>query len=578
MNTVNLNLARKWRSKNFDQIVGQDLSVKILKNSLYLNQFFPVYLFAGQRGCGKTSMARIFAAAVNCAVLPEFQKNPKQFTVPCLTCESCVAIASGRHPDFIEIDAASYTGVDNVRQIVDAASLLPVMGRKKIYLIDEAHMLSKAAFNAFLKILEEPPMGVLFILATTDSQKIIETVRSRCFQLFFKPIEQDKIVQHLKQVCIAENIRYDEQGLNLIIDQAEGSMRDALNILEQVRFSTGVISASTVRNTLGHIDDEFLLQAMKLMFEGNAPELISFLNEKKFNRYSPMIIFKRLVELFRIGMWIKQGVTLTDAVITNAVFKQLIKKVSWQQWYDCLELFYANEMLLVKTGSQHIFLEMILLQVCQKNSRNNNSGSAPLAQQAAVEAVAEDTVTDEDDDVDEDEDDAPSDEEDANPVGQWQQFLSSVATLNDPLLHSIFKQGEVIQLKEGALEVTFPKELVFFQEWLSDTKVQWFAHLQHCYKEIKDFKPIFNGKTVAIKQPIVPAPKAVAVPQEKNGIPAAAPKSVPSRFAPSAFANRKKPALPIGDTIDVSNADTWRKSALLLAYFPGTITEIKERV
>src|SRR5579871_3248756 len=176
--TANLNLARKWRSKDFDHIIGQDVAVKMLKNSLYLGQLFPVYLFSGQRGCGKTSTARIFAMAVNCTSLSAFQKNPKTTAIPCLVCDSCVAMATGKHPDFIEIDAASHTGVDTIRTIIDASQLLPLMGSKKIYLIDEAHMLSKSSCNALLKILEEPPCSVLFMLATTDPQKIIETVRS----------------------------------------------------------------------------------------------------------------------------------------------------------------------------------------------------------------------------------------------------------------------------------------------------------------------------------------------------------------------------------------------------------------
>ena len=185
MNEIQLNLTRKWRAQYFDQIIGQDLSVKMLKNSLYRGHFFLFICFAGQRGTGKTSMARVFAAAINCQVLPLFQKDPKSNIMPCMQCASCLAMHAGKHPDFIEIDAASHTGVDNVRQIIDSAAFLPLMGQKKIYLIDEAHMLSKAAFNAFLKILEEPPMSALFILATTDPQKIIDTVRSRCFQVCF---------------------------------------------------------------------------------------------------------------------------------------------------------------------------------------------------------------------------------------------------------------------------------------------------------------------------------------------------------------------------------------------------------
>ena len=171
--TQQLNLARKWRSKNFDQIIGQDLTIRALKNSLFLNHLFPVYLFSGQRGCGKTTTARVFTAAINCQNLENFRKEPREFKLPCLECQSCCLMASGKHPDFIEIDAASHTGVDNVRNIIEAAALLPVIGRKRIYLIDEAHMLSKAAFNAFLKILEEPPKSALFILATTDPGKIL---------------------------------------------------------------------------------------------------------------------------------------------------------------------------------------------------------------------------------------------------------------------------------------------------------------------------------------------------------------------------------------------------------------------
>ena len=171
------------------KLVGQPLVVRLVKNSLYRNLIFPVYLLIRYSWLWKTSVARIFAAALNCDALEQFQKNPQNQQLPCLACASCQAMQAMNHPDFIEIDAASHTGVDNVRAIIDAASFVPVLGKKKIYLIDEAHMLSKAAFNAFLKILEEPPISVVFMLATTDPHKILETVTSRCFQLFFEPIE-----------------------------------------------------------------------------------------------------------------------------------------------------------------------------------------------------------------------------------------------------------------------------------------------------------------------------------------------------------------------------------------------------
>ena len=204
----NLNLARKWRPENFDQIIGQDIPIRMLKNGLYLKKFFPVYLFAGQRGCGKTTSARVFGAAINCENLELFQKNPKENSLPCLKCNSCQSMLQANHPDFIEIDAASHTGVENVRNILEACSYMPIFGRKKIYLIDEAHMLSKAAFNAFLKILEEPPSSVLFILATTELQKFPQTVLSRCFQIAFKAVDNNSIKKRLKrgQSQIAYNL------------------------------------------------------------------------------------------------------------------------------------------------------------------------------------------------------------------------------------------------------------------------------------------------------------------------------------------------------------------------------------
>src|SRR4029079_7469323 len=145
--------------------------------------------------------------------LDAFAQRPQGMTFPCGLCISCEAMKQGKHPDFIEIDAASHTGVDNVRHIIEATSFLPQIGRKKIYLIDEAHMLSKAAFNAFLKILEEPPASVIFILATTDAQKIIDTVKSRCFQLFFTPIDETSLSNHLAAICKAENIQFESSGL-----------------------------------------------------------------------------------------------------------------------------------------------------------------------------------------------------------------------------------------------------------------------------------------------------------------------------------------------------------------------------
>jgi DNA polymerase-3 subunit gamma/tau len=279
---TNLNLARKLRPQTFDTIIGQDISVRMLKNGLYLRKFFPVYLFAGQRGCGKTSTARVFATAINCHTLELFQQKPTQYPVPCLTCDSCHAMLHSQHPDFIEIDAASNTGVDNVRQIIETASYIPLSGRKKIYLIDEAHMLSKAAFNAFLKILEEPPVTVHFILATTELQKIPETVLSRCFQLTFNAINHDSLKTYLLKVCETENVRIDNAALDVLIDETDGSARDALNLLEQVRFSTDYVTIEALLMILGKVSTNVMVTLFEHIVDNKPQQVLQHLRSVDF--------------------------------------------------------------------------------------------------------------------------------------------------------------------------------------------------------------------------------------------------------------------------------------------------------
>ena len=307
---MQLNLARAWRSKHFDELVGQPLVIRLVKNSLYRNLIFPVYLLSGMRGCGKTSVARLFAAALNCQALETFQKDPQNQQLPCLVCTSCLAMQKMNHPDFIEIDAASHTGVDNVRSIIDTASFVPVMGRKKIYLIDEAHMLSKAAFNAFLKILEEPPLSVVFMLATTDPHKILGTVTSRCFQLFFDPIDISSVAKHLAAICAQENIAFEEAALALIAQETEGSMRDALNMVERIRIAYPSITVTAVTELLGTIDNERLIQLLQAVVQNSPAQVITLLKNYELHTYNPLTFWKSFVELIRHAVWIKTGVAM----------------------------------------------------------------------------------------------------------------------------------------------------------------------------------------------------------------------------------------------------------------------------
>lgn len=358
-----LNLTRKWRSKKFKEIIGQDLVIKILQNSLYKKTFFPVYLFSGQRGCGKTTTARVFAAAANCKHLEEFQQNPKLYPIPCGSCHSCVAMTHMRHPDFVEIDAASYTGVDNVRNIIDTSSFLPTLSHKKIYLIDEVHMLSKAAFNAFLKILEEPPKFVIFILATTEIHKIPETVKSRCFQLFFNPVQTSVIVQHLQNICDQERITYELSALELIAQACEGSLRDAINLLEQARFAGDSVNKEAIRAALGYLDDQYIYDIVCAILERKEEDLLRSIHKLQNLSLAIDYFVKRLQEFAYDIMLLKYGIKQKFFMEMPDSVKSTLENIDISDVIHCFYELTSLDEVLAKTGKKQLVLETQLLSM-----------------------------------------------------------------------------------------------------------------------------------------------------------------------------------------------------------------------
>ena len=248
-------LARKYRPSNFSEVVGQEHILRALENSIEHNKLHQAYIFSGTRGVGKTTIARVFAKCLNC------QNGEMPQLVPCDQCSACLEIKAGRHIEFLEVDAASRTGVDDMRELLESVQYKPANARFKIYLIDEVHMLSKSSFNALLKTLEEPPPHVIFLMATTEVEKVPKTVLSRCLQLNLKVIPETQIYDHLESLLKLESIKYDEESIRLIANSAKGSIRDGLTLLDQaIAHGNGLLDAEEVKALLGTIDESYIIE------------------------------------------------------------------------------------------------------------------------------------------------------------------------------------------------------------------------------------------------------------------------------------------------------------------------------
>ena len=277
-------LARKWRPKSFSEVSGQDHVVKAIQNSLKQNKVHHALLFTGTRGVGKTTIARLFAKSLNCdtGITPE----------PCGKCESCVSIDEGNFMDLIEVDAASQRGIDDTRDLLENTQYTPTVGRYKVYLIDEVHQLTKEAFNALLKTLEEPPEHMKFLLATTESEKIPITVLSRCLKFNLKKISEEQITQRMKEILDAEKIKYEEGALSIISKSADGSMRDALSLLDQaLAYEDYELSENNVIDMLGLIDNKYALSIVQSILNQDSELLKEQLDglDSKYPNYNDVL-------------------------------------------------------------------------------------------------------------------------------------------------------------------------------------------------------------------------------------------------------------------------------------------------
>ena len=303
-------LARKYRPRNFRELIGQDAMVQTLGNAIRRGRLAHAFLMTGVRGVGKTSTARLIAKALNC-IGPDGQGGP---TIdPCGVCEPCVAIAEGRHIDVIEMDAASHTGVDDVREIIEAVRYAAVSARYKVYIIDEVHMLSKNAFNALLKTLEEPPAHVKFLFATTEVNKVPVTVLSRCQRFDLRRIPAEMLAAHFAHVVAAEHVAAEPDALSLIAQAAEGSARDGLSILDQAiahaEMGEGapLITAAQVREMLGLSDRGSVRRLLGLLLEGETGPLLAAVRDQYALGVEPLALMRGLLELVHAVTLVKAG-------------------------------------------------------------------------------------------------------------------------------------------------------------------------------------------------------------------------------------------------------------------------------
>ena len=294
-------LARKWRPQTFEDLVGQEFPAVTLRNSIESGKIAHALLFAGPRGTGKTSTARIVAKAVNCE-----EKDKGKY--PCSTdqCSSCEGISEGKSLDVQEIDAASHTGVADVREIIESVKYSPASARKKVYIIDEVHMLSQSAFNALLKIMEEPPEHAIFILATTEAHKVPPTIMSRCQRYDFKKIPVEKIKESLEKITKAEKIKIDSETLYLIARESEGSMRDSLSLLDQltVSFEDKIIHKDVI-SLLGIPDNESLKSILRAVFAKEPAECVELVRNAAAKGISPRRMAQDIIYMFRNLLYLK---------------------------------------------------------------------------------------------------------------------------------------------------------------------------------------------------------------------------------------------------------------------------------
>ncbi|NLX66100.1 MAG: DNA polymerase III subunit gamma/tau [Bacteroidales bacterium] len=382
--------ARKYRPSTFQSVVGQEALTTTLKNAIAGNKLAHAYLFSGPRGVGKTTCARIFAKTINCL-------NPADNYEACNQCESCVAFNEQRSYNIHELDAASNNGVDDIRALIDQVRIPPQIGKYKVYIIDEVHMLSQSAFNSFLKTLEEPPPHAIFILATTEKQKIIPTILSRCQVYDFNRITIADIVAHLQFVADKEGVKSEVEALNIIAQKADGGMRDALSIFDQtVSYTGGNITYQAVIENLNLLDYEYYFKLSDAILEANVVDCLLILNDILNRGFDGQYFISGISSHFRDLLVCKDAATAQLFQVGASIrerYIEMAKRCSNQFLYQAIEITNECDLNYRQSKNRRLLIELTLIRLCQLTPQDAPLTPKPEKKRAIEPIVPKERAT-----------------------------------------------------------------------------------------------------------------------------------------------------------------------------------------
>ena len=355
-------LYRKYRPKTLEDVCGQETIVKILKNSIRKNEINHAYLFAGPRGTGKTSIAKIFAKIVNCENLKD-----------CVPCEKCTSCTQTNNSDIIEIDAASNNGVDEIRELRNKVNLVPSYGKYKVYIIDEVHMLTVGAFNALLKTLEEPPSHVIFVLATTDPQKIPETILSRCQRLDFKKISNDAIVENLDKIAKKEKIKIEKEALYEIARLSDGGMRDSIGMLDQAKaYSEDEINLKDIHDINGTLTDVDMQELILDISESKLEKILEKTDKYNENGKNFTKLIEELINFIRnLILYEKAPKYFKNNNQNTKIYEEIIKKIDTKKLFKYIDILNKYSFEMKNTNNTKLMFELSAIQMTEQNEETN---------------------------------------------------------------------------------------------------------------------------------------------------------------------------------------------------------------